>query len=114
MKKPVVGEHNSHKVRGDVKPPEKLGINFVQVRIPHPLPRKYIERILGNVSTKIIVEGNYSGQLAGIIREETGILMDYYILKWNGRPMSTDEVYEALLNIVQNRAQSRQVLNGGS
>jgi hypothetical protein len=28
--------------------------------------------------------------------------------------MSADEVYEALLNIVQNRAKTRQVLNGGS
>jgi len=69
-------------------------MNFLQVRIPHPLPGKYIERILGKVSKKITVEGNYSGQLAGIIREETGILMDYFILKWNGRPMSADEVYE--------------------
>lgn len=89
-------------------------MNFLQVRIPHPLPKKYIGRILGNASKKIAVEGNYSGQLAGIIREETGILMDYFILKWNGRPMSVEEVYEALLNIVQNRAQTRQVLNGGS
>lgn len=89
-------------------------MNFLQVRIPHPLPKKYIEKILSKASKKIAVEGNYSGQLAGIIREETGILMDYFILKWNGRPMSADEVYEALLNIVQNRAQTRQVLTGGS
>jgi 2-oxoglutarate ferredoxin oxidoreductase subunit alpha len=89
-------------------------MNFLQVRIPHPLPGKYIEKILGNASKKIDVEGNYSGQLAGIIREKTGILMDYFILKWNGRPMSVDEVYEALLNIAQNRAQTRQVLMGGS
>ncbi len=89
-------------------------INFLQVRMPHPLPKNLIEKVLANASKKIAVEGNYSGQLAGIIREKTGILMDYFILKWNGRPMSTDEVYGALLLIMQNKAQSRQVLVSGS
>ena len=87
---------------------------FLQIRIPHPLPKEYITKVLGKASKKIDIEGNYSGQLAGIIREKTGILMDYFVLKWNGRPMSIDEVYDALLHIMQDKAQVRQVLNGGS
>ena len=35
MKKPVVGEHNAHKIRGDVKPPEKLGIHGTSVAVDH-------------------------------------------------------------------------------
>jgi len=35
MKKPVVGEHNAHKVRGDVKPPGKLGIHGTSVAVDH-------------------------------------------------------------------------------
>jgi 2-oxoglutarate ferredoxin oxidoreductase subunit alpha len=89
-------------------------MNFLQVRMPHPLPIEYIEKVLGKASKKIMIEGNYSAQLAGIIREKTGILMDYFILKWNGRPMSTDEVYGALKLILQNKAPLRQVLIGGS
>lgn len=87
---------------------------FLQVRMPHPLPKEYITTVLGKASKKIDVEGNYSGQLAGIIREKTGIAMDYFVLKWNGRPMSSDEVYGALLRIMQDKAPERQVLNGGS
>ncbi len=87
---------------------------FLQIRMPHPLPKEYITKVLGKASKKIDIEGNYSGQLAGIIREKTGILMDYFVLKWNGRPMSSDEVYDALLRIMQDKAQVRQVLNGGS
>ncbi len=93
---------------------EGYEMNFLQVRMPHPLPKEFIEKVLGKASKKIAIEGNYSGQLAGIIREKTGILMDYFILKWNGRPMFSDEVYEALKLIVQNKAPSRQVLIGGS
>ncbi|VVB97497.1 2-oxoglutarate synthase subunit KorA [uncultured archaeon] len=89
-------------------------INFLQVRIPHPLPKDYIEKVLNKAAKKIAIEGNYSGQLAGIIREKTGIPMDYFILKWNGRPMSADEIYKALLLITQDKAQTRQVLTGGS
>ncbi len=87
---------------------------FLQIRMPHPLPEEYITKALGKASKKIDIEGNYSGQLASIIREKTGILMDYFVLKWNGRPMSSDEVYNALLRIMQDKAQVRQVLNGGS
>jgi len=33
MKKPVTGEHNGHKVRGEQKPPEKLGVHGTQVAL---------------------------------------------------------------------------------
>ncbi len=82
--------------------------------MPHPRPKEYITKVQVKSSKKIDSGGNYSGQLAGIIREKTGILMDYFVLKWNGRPMSSDEVYDALLRIMQDKAQARQVLNGGS
>ncbi len=98
---------------------ERLGheghkLNFLQVRMPHPLPKEYVAEVLSKAKKKIAVEGNYSAQLAGIIKENTGIDMDYYLLKWNGRPMSSDEVYEALKLIMQDKAQMRQVLTSGS
>jgi len=93
---------------------EGYKMNFVQVRMPHPLPREYIAEVLGKAKTKVIVEGNYTAQLAGIIAEKTGIDMDYFVLKWNGRPMSADEVYEALRLIIQGKAPKRQVLTHGA
>jgi 2-oxoglutarate ferredoxin oxidoreductase subunit alpha len=93
---------------------EGFKTNFLQVRMPHPLPKDYIAEVLKKAEKKIDVEMNYSGQLAGIIREKTGIAMDYFVLKWNGRPMSTDEVYEALKLIMQEKAPKRQVLTHGA
>jgi 2-oxoglutarate ferredoxin oxidoreductase subunit alpha len=89
-------------------------INFIQVRMPLPLPKDYIAEMLGKAEKKIMVEGNYSAQLAGVIREETGIAMDYFVLKWNGRPISMDEVYEALKLILLEKAPKRQVLTHGA
>jgi 2-oxoglutarate ferredoxin oxidoreductase subunit alpha len=93
---------------------EGFKMNLLQVRMPHPLPTEYIADVLHKAQKKIDVEMNYSGQLAGIIREKTGIAMDYFVLKWNGRPMSADEVYEALKLIMQERAPKRQVLTHGT
>jgi 2-oxoglutarate ferredoxin oxidoreductase subunit alpha len=93
---------------------EGYQINFLQVRMPHPLPEAYVAEVLDRAQKKVVVEGNYSSQLAGIIRERTGIDMDYFVLKWNGRPVSADETYEALKLIVQEKAPKRQVLTSGS
>jgi len=93
---------------------ENYKMNFLQVRMPHPLPQNYVAEILGRARKKIAVEGNYSSQLAGLIKERTGISMDHFVLKWNGRPVSADETYNALKLIMQGKAPKRQVLTGGS
>ena len=89
-------------------------INFLQIRMMHPLPTDYVAEVLAKAKKKIAVEGNYSAQMAGIIRERTGMDMDYFVLKWNGRPMTSDEVYDALLLIMQDKAPKRQVLMYGT
>jgi NAD-dependent dihydropyrimidine dehydrogenase PreA subunit len=35
MSKSTVGEHNGHKIRGEVKPPEKLGVHGTSVAVDH-------------------------------------------------------------------------------
>jgi 2-oxoglutarate ferredoxin oxidoreductase subunit alpha len=93
---------------------EGFSLGFLQVRMVHPLPREYIAAALQNPQRIIDVEMNYSGQLGGIIREKTGIPMNFHILKYNGRPMTTTEAYNALKLILLNQAPRRQVLTYGS
>jgi len=93
---------------------EGIKINFLQVRIIHPFPAAEVSRLLRKAKKIIDVEMNYSGQLAGIVREKTGVLIEDLILKYNGRPMSSDEVYDAIKNAVTGKASGRQVLTYGS
>jgi 2-oxoglutarate ferredoxin oxidoreductase subunit alpha len=93
---------------------EGLGLKFLQVRMIHPFPKEPVSNILKDASKIISVENNYSGQLAEIIREKTGIQANFRILKYNGRPISTTEVYEALKKILTGQASERQVLTYGS
>ncbi|MGB9022953.1 MAG: 2-oxoacid:ferredoxin oxidoreductase subunit alpha [Candidatus Bathyarchaeia archaeon] len=93
---------------------EGINVNFLQVRLIHPFPTEDVSRLLGRAKKIIDVEMNYSGQLAGIVREETGIPIDDLVLKYNGRPMTSDEVYDAIRNVLSGKSTKRQVLTHGS
>jgi 2-oxoglutarate ferredoxin oxidoreductase subunit alpha len=89
-------------------------VGFLQIRMLHPLPRDFIAATLLKAHRTVNVEMNYSGQLGGIIKEKTGISLGFNILKYNGRPMTTTEVYEALKLVLSDKADKRQVLTFGS
>jgi 2-oxoglutarate ferredoxin oxidoreductase subunit alpha len=91
-----------------------LSLGFAQARMLHPLPRDYFTNLFRTAEKVIDVENNYLGQLGGVMKEQTGIAPNFYVLKYNGRPMTTTEVYGALKNILRGRAPKRQVLTYGS
>jgi 2-oxoglutarate ferredoxin oxidoreductase subunit alpha len=76
--------------------------NFLQVRHMSPFPTELVTKHLQNARKKVLIENNYSGQLGALIREHTGIAMDYKILKYNGRPFSQNEVYEGVKDALKN------------
>lgn len=92
---------------------EGTRINFLQARLIHPFPAADFSKLLHRAKRIIDVEMSYSGQLAGIIREKTGIQIEDLILKYNGRPMTSDEVYLAVKNALAGKAGKRQVLTHG-
>ena len=57
-----------------------------------PLPKKKLEEFTKKSSKIINVEQNATGQLAGVIREYTGIVMSDSILKYDGRQISGEEI----------------------
>lgn len=73
-----------------------LRANFLQVRLLRPFPVEEVTRILGRAKRTICIEENYSGQLADLIRQETGIAVQQRVVKFDGRPFSEEELVEAL------------------
>ncbi len=80
---------------------EGIRLNFIQVRLLNPFPTKLVADYLSNSKRRIIVENNYSAQLAGLVREHTGYEMDHRIVKFDGRPFSQNELYESIKNALQ-------------
>ena len=90
----------------------KLG--FIQVRLLHPFPTGTIKKFLNNARLIIDVEMNYSSQLGSLVQQYTGREIDFKIVKYNGRPMSTTEIYIALKAILSGNNERRIVLDGGT
>lgn len=58
-----------------------------------PLPEKLMVEKAGKAKKIINVEQNATGQLASIISETTGIFCDGSVLKYDGRPISSQYIY---------------------
>jgi 2-oxoglutarate ferredoxin oxidoreductase subunit alpha len=81
---------------------DRIETNFLQVRYVNPFPTNFVQQVLGSARRKIAIENNYSAQMAGLIRERTGIGMDNTIVKFDGRPFSQNEIYEGVQDIIKN------------
>lgn len=68
-----------------------------------PFPARRTEEVLGNARRVVDIENNYTGQLAKVIRMETGIHIPNTILKYDGRPFAGDEIAERVREEVMAR-----------
>jgi len=87
-----------------------LGARYVHVRLLWPFPATEVEHLLAGSEPLIVVEENYSGQFAQLLRAQTGRYPDHLILKYNGRPMTCGELHRALHEIRSGVADHRIVL----
>lgn len=62
----------------------------------YPLPTKYLLKMADKAKVIINVEQNARGQLAGLVRETTGIKCSYSILKYDGRQITGEEIVSRL------------------
>jgi len=74
-------------------------INFLQCRLMRPFPAEAVGAILRSAKRIVSIEENYSGQLAQLAQEQTGVMIDQRINKFDGRPFSEDEVANALAKV---------------
>jgi 2-oxoglutarate ferredoxin oxidoreductase subunit alpha len=58
----------------------------------YPLPEKLLRKKAEKAKRIVNVEQNYTGQLAQLVREATGIVCDDAILKYDGRQLSGEEI----------------------
>jgi 2-oxoglutarate/2-oxoacid ferredoxin oxidoreductase subunit alpha len=87
-----------------------IAVRLVQVRLLWPFPADEIMPLLAGASPLVVVELNYSGQFAQLLREQTGRAANYLVVKYNGRPMSGQELYHAFGNIHAGTSEPRLVL----
>ncbi|MBA3283822.1 MAG: 2-oxoacid:acceptor oxidoreductase family protein, partial [Nitrosopumilus sp.] len=108
---------------------KNIGFIFIQVKLLHPFPSKLLEDTIKKLSgdksgkffkqdsnsktTVISIEMNYLAQLDILLKQNTTIITDHNILKYNGRPISLSELYESFLSIINNNLGKRVILENG-
>jgi 2-oxoglutarate ferredoxin oxidoreductase subunit alpha len=93
---------------------EGIDIGFIQIKLIHPFPTDYVKSLLKDTKIIIDIEANYSGQLGQIFKQNILKDIDYFILKYTGRGMTSTEIYDSLKKIVENKADKREVLTHGA
>ena len=79
---------------------EGVKINHLQLRNLWPFPVEAVTTILKSCRKTMIVENNYSGQLAKLIRMETGIAMDEKCLKYDGEPFYPGDIVARVKEVI--------------
>jgi len=75
---------------------EKRKVGFVHLSQVWPFPSDEMLKLLSNARMIISIENNAQGQLARLLRRETGIKVSKSILKYDGRPFDVDSVIEII------------------
>ena len=74
-------------------------VNYVHVTWMNPFPVKFLTDVLSKAKHIVDIECNYTGQLANLIREKTGIGIEDRYLKFDGRIIYPEEIIEKLDSI---------------
>ncbi len=87
-----------------------IAVEFLQIRLMSPFPTETVKQRLSGAKILVGIEQNYSGQMSAVIAEKTMIDVKNKILKFNGRPMSQDEIYQSVKLVKSNPAQNRRIV----
>jgi 2-oxoglutarate ferredoxin oxidoreductase subunit alpha len=82
---------------------EKDGVfaNFLQIRYLNPFPSEKVAQVMDSARKTVVVENNFTGQLADIIKEKTGKNVYKKILKYDGRPFYPEEIHHEIMEVVR-------------
>ncbi|BBG24676.1 2-oxoglutarate synthase subunit KorA [Sulfuracidifex tepidarius] len=90
---------------------EGISLGLVQIRMFSPFPKRLIAKLLSGKKV-IDIENNYLAQANEVLKLNTGISADSFILKWNGRPIMMDELMNALK--LSMKGEKKVILNAGA
>jgi 2-oxoglutarate ferredoxin oxidoreductase subunit alpha len=75
---------------------DEMNINLLHFDELWPFPTERVADILKKAKNSYVVENNATGQLARLIRQETGTQVTGTILKYDGRPFTPGEIVRKL------------------
>lgn len=71
--------------------------NVLQIKTAYPFHKKETKELLDKCKRLVIVEANYTAQMAGLIAENTGVMIEEKILRYDGRPFTAKYILEKII-----------------
>ncbi len=78
-----------------------ISVNYLQIRYLNPFPAEKVAQVIDSSRKTVVVENNFTGQLADIIKEKTGKNVNKKILKYDGRPFYPEEIRNEIMEVVR-------------
>jgi 2-oxoglutarate ferredoxin oxidoreductase subunit alpha len=75
-------------------------VNFLHITWINPFPTETVQKVLTEAKYVLNIECNHSAQMAGLIKEKAGIIVEESLLKYDGRPFFPEEIVEKLRSIL--------------
>ena len=73
---------------------EKMRIGYLHYTYLWPLKTERLAKLAAKAKKTVIIEGNFQGQLAMLLKQECGFVPTEKILKYDGRPFFLDELVD--------------------
>ena len=89
-----------------------ISANLLYLKMFIPFPSEYVKDVLTKSNLIIDVESNMTAQAAKVIRMNTGIEIKNFLLKYNGRHMTIDEVIRSTKRIIDKKMEMVVLENG--
>ena len=70
-----------------------LAVNALQVVTVWPFPAEEVASFLESAKRTAVIEGNFTGQLEGLIRQECLLGVDHRLNRYDGRPFSPEQIF---------------------
>jgi 2-oxoglutarate ferredoxin oxidoreductase subunit alpha len=80
--------------------PQDVHISVMQIVTLWPFPADEVQLFMDRSKRTMVVEGNLTGQLEGLIRQECLRTFDWRINRYDGRPFSPEQVYETVQEVI--------------
>ncbi len=73
---------------------------LMQVVTVFPFPAEKVAAFLGAVPKVLLVEGNFTGQLEGLVRQECLLPIEHRLHRYDGRPFSPEQIVRAVKEVL--------------
>jgi len=74
-------------------------VAMMQVVTLWPFPEAAMTKFLDASRRTMVIEGNVTGQLEGMIRQECLRSLDWHLRRYDGRPFSPEQIFETVKEV---------------